>query len=349
MPKALSTFIEETGTLRDTILVVERAAVPSTPTSPNLRLNLTLALMLGLILGGGIALLKESVSDRIKDVEELERVTRHPGDRDDPNLKFAPSTRIARSNGRQRRGGGASDPSQRGSGRNRRRRRARSTMERPWLRSEHRFAKRSSTLARRRLSRFGRFGLLSSCERRQTRRPIILVTSAEPRAGKSTTAANYASLSAFGGSRVLIVDADVRTPVQHEIFGISRSPGLVEYVADRASLEKLVQRVSVQLHVLTAGQPVARASDVTHSSRIGDLLVDASKNYDVVVMDTSPVLATADAEAIAAHDGVQVVFVLDHSTRRRNTAKSLRRLDLIDARDCRPRPQPQRGASSLRA
>ena len=102
LPKALSTFIEETGTLRDMILVVERAGVPSTPTSPNLRLNLTLALMLGLILGGGIALLKESFSDRIKDVEELERVTRHPVIATIPNLKFAPSTRIARSNGRQR-------------------------------------------------------------------------------------------------------------------------------------------------------------------------------------------------------------------------------------------------------
>jgi capsular exopolysaccharide synthesis family protein len=160
----------------------------------------------------------------------------------------------------------------------------------------------------------------------------IMVTSAEPRTGKSTTAANYASLSAFGGARVLLVDADVRNPVQHEIFGISRSPGLVEYVADRVSLEKLVQRVSVQLHVLTAGQQVSRASDVTHSSRMSELLADAANNYDVVVIDTSPVLATADAEAIAAHDGVQVVFVLDHSTRRRNVAKSLRRLDLIDAR-----------------
>lgn len=160
----------------------------------------------------------------------------------------------------------------------------------------------------------------------------IMLTSAEARAGKSTTAANYASLSAFGGARVLLIDADVRNPVQHEIFGIARSPGLVEYVADRAPLEKLVQRVSVQLHVLTAGQQVSRASDVTHSSRMTDLLADAASNYDVVVLDTSPVLATADAEAIAAHPGVQVVFVLDHSTRRRNLAKSLRRLDLINAR-----------------
>lgn len=161
---------------------------------------------------------------------------------------------------------------------------------------------------------------------------VILVTSAEPRTGKSTTAANYASLSAFGGARVLLVDADVRHPVQHEIFGISRAPGLVEFVANQAPLARLVQHVSVQLDVLAAGQHVARASDVTNSSRIHDLLREASESYDIVVMDTAPVLATADAEAIAAHAGVEVVFVLDRSSRRRNVAKSLRRLDLINAR-----------------
>ena len=51
-----------------------------------------------------------------------------------------------------------------------------------------------------------------------------------------------------------------------------------------------------------------------------------------MVIDTAPVLATADAEAIAAHAGVEVVFVFDHASRRRNVAKALRRLDLINAR-----------------
>jgi capsular exopolysaccharide synthesis family protein len=169
----------------------------------------------------------------------------------------------------------------------------------------------------------------------------VLVTSAEPRTGKSTVAANYANLTAFGGARVLLVDADVRNPVQDQIFGLPRSPGLVEYVAGRASingrtgppsLDRLVHHVSVQLHVLTAGQPVARASDVTHSPRLVELIHDASERYDVVVVDTAPVLATADAEAIAAHAGVEIVFVVDQSSRRRNVTKALRRLELINAR-----------------
>ena len=105
VPDALAGFIEKTGTFRDTITVIERASVPSIPTSPNLRLNLTLALMLGLILGGGLALLKESFSDRIKDVEDLEKVTRHPVIATIPNLKFAPLVREPRAKSGQRRGG----------------------------------------------------------------------------------------------------------------------------------------------------------------------------------------------------------------------------------------------------
>jgi tyrosine-protein kinase Etk/Wzc len=159
----------------------------------------------------------------------------------------------------------------------------------------------------------------------------ILVTGAETRIGKSTTAANYASLAAFGGAHVLLVDADVRNPVQHEIFGIARSPGLVEFVASQGSLEEFVQRVTGNFDVLTSGQAVARASDVVHSHRIADLLHHATHSYDVVVCDSAPVLATADAEAIATHAGVQVVFVVDESSKRRNVMKALRRFELINA------------------
>jgi capsular exopolysaccharide synthesis family protein len=161
----------------------------------------------------------------------------------------------------------------------------------------------------------------------------LLVTSAEPRAGKSTLAANYAGISALGGERVLLVDADVRNPAQHAIFGASRSPGLVEFAASRSPLADLVQTVSAprELDLLTAGREVARASDVAHSPRVADLLAEASMDYDVVIVDSPPVLATAEAEAFAAYDGVEIVFVVDRESRRRNVVKALRRLELIDS------------------
>jgi capsular exopolysaccharide synthesis family protein len=164
--------------------------------------------------------------------------------------------------------------------------------------------------------------------------PTLLVTSAEPAAGKSTLAANYAAIAARAGERVLVVDADVRNPAQHAILGASRSPGLVEFAASLSPLVDLVQTVSAphELDLLTAGRDVARASDVAHSSRIADLLSEASLDYDVVIVDTPPVLSTADAEAFAAYDGVEIVFVVDRESRRRNVVKALRRLELLDAR-----------------
>jgi capsular exopolysaccharide synthesis family protein len=162
----------------------------------------------------------------------------------------------------------------------------------------------------------------------------LLVTSAEPGAGKSTLAANYANLSALGGARVLLVDADLAGASQHEIFGVSRDPGLVEFVANRASLAHLVQRVSpeLDLYLLAAGQAVPHTLDVANSPRMGDLLAEASESYDVVIVDAPSVLATADAEAFGAHADIKIVFVVNRTSRRRNVTKALRRLELVNGR-----------------
>ena len=98
-------------------------------------------------------------------------------------------------------------------------------------------------------------------------------------------------------------------------------------------LADLVQTVSAphELDLLTAGHDLARASDVAHSVRIADLLAEAWVYYDLAIVDAPPVLATADAEAFAAFAGVEIVFVVDRASRRRNVVKALRRLELINA------------------
>jgi capsular exopolysaccharide synthesis family protein len=162
----------------------------------------------------------------------------------------------------------------------------------------------------------------------------LLVTSAEPGAGKSTLAANYAAFSALRGARVLLVDADLGSPNQHEIFGVERSPGLVEFVADRTALSSLVQRVSspYRLDVLAAGQSIEHTIDVANSPRMGDLLAEASESYDVIILDAPSVLATADAEGFGAHADIKIVFVVSRTSRRRNVTKALRRLELVNGR-----------------
>jgi len=95
IPVALTSFIDKTDTFPDTIMTVERASPPTTPSSPHLKLRLAIALMLGLILSSGLALLRELLSDRIEGAEELERLTGHPVIATIPNLKLFPAPTIS--------------------------------------------------------------------------------------------------------------------------------------------------------------------------------------------------------------------------------------------------------------
>ncbi len=162
---------------------------------------------------------------------------------------------------------------------------------------------------------------------------IVLVTSAEAGAGKSTIAANYALVSALSHSRVLLIDADLRSPSIHSMFGVSRSPGLVEALAADSELVDFVRRVPgpSRLDVLASGRPIPRSSDLASSARMGELLREASESYDLVVLDSPPVLSAADTEGLASHPGVDVVFVARKNTRRRALRRAMRRLELIEA------------------
>jgi capsular exopolysaccharide synthesis family protein len=164
-----------------------------------------------------------------------------------------------------------------------------------------------------------------------TESTAVVVTSAEPGAGKSTTAANLAVVSALARTAVLLIDADLRKPVQHEIFGVPRSPGLVDYLAEGGELNRCLRTGPGQLKVLPAGRTIARSSDVTSTARMAGLLHDATSRFDLVILDTPPVLATADVEGIAAHSDVDVVVVVDRASHGRSVAKALRRLALINA------------------
>ena len=90
-PHALETFIRQTGTLRDQITLVQRADLPRAPASPNLKLNLALALLLGLIFNCALALAIDLISDRVGDADEFEKLTGVPVIASIPPLKFADS------------------------------------------------------------------------------------------------------------------------------------------------------------------------------------------------------------------------------------------------------------------
>jgi capsular exopolysaccharide synthesis family protein len=161
----------------------------------------------------------------------------------------------------------------------------------------------------------------------------VLFTSPEAGDGKSTVAANYALISSVSHSNVLLIDGDLRKPTLHELFGIPRSPGLVELLAAGSSVKNFVQRAPTlgQLDVLPAGRPIARSGDLASSKRMGEMLRQATNEYELVVIDAPPVLGAADAAGIASHGDVDVVLVVKRAGKRRAVRNALRKLELLEA------------------
>ena len=161
---------------------------------------------------------------------------------------------------------------------------------------------------------------------------IVAFTSAHPEEGKSTIAINYALVAATT-QRVLLMDADLRHPVLHQSFGLARAPGLVDVLGHRATLPDVAHPIRSlgQLEVLTAGRPVPGIGDLMNSKRLHEFLGSVSESYDVVVLDTAPVLAVSDAASIASRDDVDIALVVDHNSRRRTLRRTLRELELVGA------------------
>ncbi len=138
----------------------------------------------------------------------------------------------------------------------------------------------------------------------------ILVTSSVPNDGKSVTATNLAITMANAGSRVLLVDADLRKGAVHHLFGVQAEPGLSEVLSKGAHWEAAVHPTKISnLFVLPAGTFTVRSSELFVSEATRRFIQDAAAKYDYVILDTVPVMAADDVTSLAPQvDGV--IFVI---------------------------------------
>ncbi|MFO8098596.1 MAG: polysaccharide biosynthesis tyrosine autokinase [Salinibacter sp.] len=148
----------------------------------------------------------------------------------------------------------------------------------------------------------------------QKQSQTLMVTSAEPGDGKTTTAANMAITMALSGRSVLLIDADMRRSTAHELFGVNRSPGLADVLVD-ARADDIVQKTVVDgLFFLPAGNPQVPPTELLDSERMRTLLAQASDRFDVVIIDTPPVLAASDPIVVAPLcDSTLVVAAADNT------------------------------------
>ncbi len=151
---------------------------------------------------------------------------------------------------------------------------------------------------------------------------IITVTSAQPLEGKTTTACNMAMVLSFGGSRVLLIDADMRRPGVHKTLKMNNTVGLSHLLVGQARVREAIQRTSdSNFCVMTAGRTPPNPSELLSSERMKQLIANLKQGpFDWVVIDTPPVLAVTDAVILTPLvDGV--MFVLGAEMTRRRLAE----------------------------
>lgn len=129
----------------------------------------------------------------------------------------------------------------------------------------------------------------------------LIVTSPAPQEGKSTAAANLAITLAGRGLSVLLVDADLRRPVQHEIFAIPNDKGLSNCLEGGARPDEVIQQAGGGVHILTSGSAVGDPGMLLGSGAMKDLIADLGGKYKVILFDTPPVLSVTDAAVLAPH------------------------------------------------
>jgi capsular exopolysaccharide synthesis family protein len=147
---------------------------------------------------------------------------------------------------------------------------------------------------------------------------VILITSALPQEGKTTTSVNTATVLAQKGTRVLLIDADLRRPSIHKTLGLGPRVGLSNVLTGGATLQEATFRSTLMpnLFVLPAGTPPPNPAELLASSQMVEVLAELRQHYDHIVVDTPPTLSVTDAVVLSTRaDAVVLVIRCGQTTK----------------------------------
>jgi polysaccharide biosynthesis transport protein len=273
------------GLRSSNIRVVDPAMVPTYPSRPAKTRNIVLSFVIGLVGGIGLALLREYMDNTVKSPDDIETLSRLP------SLAVVPA--FVESNGERSRVNLLKGPSSNGRD------------KRIELVAQH-LPKSQMSEAFRAL----RTALLLS----QADHPpqVILVTSALPREGKTTSAANLAVTLAQLGDRTLLVDADLRKPGVGRLLnlGSGKYAGLSSYLAGVSSLDLVtIQHPAIpNLSAIPTGPLPPNPADLLSSHRLADAIAELRTKFKFIVIDSPPIMAATDAVILSVKtDGVLLV------------------------------------------
>ena len=259
---------------------IDEATLPTFAVSPNRKRAITYSALVGLLLGFALAFALDRLDDSVKSPDELREQM------DLPMLGLIPAIRAERGS----------------------RRTSDSTAGRLITHADPRSPVAEAYRSMRTNLAFARA---------QQSPQAIVVASPGPSDGKSTTVANLAITFAQQGQRTLLIDADLRRAVLDKAFSTPRSPGLTEVIIGEASLEDAVHETAVpNLSLVASGRFPPNPAELLGSVRMQEILHEAKAQFDVVLLDSPPLLAVTDAAVLATMvDGVVLVVRTERTKR----------------------------------
>jgi succinoglycan biosynthesis transport protein ExoP len=161
----------------------------------------------------------------------------------------------------------------------------------------------------------------------------VLITSSHPDEGKSSIAITLAMTQALAGRRVLLIDADMRKPAVHSYLDLPPGPGLIDILSDNAEIDQVITtHEATGLSVITAGGLTRNAPNLLGSRRMGSVLKDLSWRYDLIIIDSPPVLVGSDVRILSEKVDATVVAVRWAATRRVVVNRVLKQLQTAAGR-----------------
>jgi succinoglycan biosynthesis transport protein ExoP len=279
--------ITAAGLIKPNLRVTEYSPVPRVPVAPKRAQNILISLLLGLIGGLGLVLFLDYINNKVESVEDIDRYLKLPALGVIPIFE-QPKSRKALLSGESE----TSEelvPVNRGNDGN--------------VILTQVEANSSIAESYRQL----RTSLLLSSAGHAPR--TLLITSSQPAEGKTTTSVNTAISLAQTGSAVLIVDADLRRPRVHKIFGLKNNAGLCNYLAGDCDLASLIQIAMPNLYVLPVGPLPPNPAELLGSTKMKQVVETLAANFDYVIIDSPPVSSFADSLILSALvEGVIIVI-----------------------------------------
>lgn len=150
----------------------------------------------------------------------------------------------------------------------------------------------------------------------------IVITSSLIGEGKSTVVGNLAYSLNQDGSRVLVIDCDLRKPSIHENFLLSNEKGLVDVLVGKSDLKSVTKKIEDSLFLITAGTVPPNPAEILGSKEMEDLIKELSINFDYIILDTTPILPVSDTLLLASKADATLIVVKARKTKEKVVKES---------------------------